>query len=382
MPLYAVIAELHGDGSPITVYLTNQIGTGTTTVNQITKGTFVPPENAAQMINTVSVLSGLTLGPGNYYLIFEPQVTSSIAGFWCYAKPATIATGTGVTRIGDYTATSLNYPYYPASTFALQTTNFEISVTGTLVATSSPPLPPSISSGGIVPVDGSSPVIQSGEWASIFGTNLANTTANWTENFPTTLGGTTVEINGTFAYLLFVSPTQINFQVPDDTATGTVSVVVTTTVGRTTSTVTLAKFSPTFFLLDSKHVAGIILRSNGSGAYGGGTYDIIGPTGSSLGYKTVAAKAGDVIELYGTGFGPTSPTVAAGQTISGAIPTSNPVTLRINTTNVTPTFAGLSGAGLDQINLVVPSGLGTGDVPLQATVGGISTPTGVMISLQ
>ena len=59
------------------------------------------------------------------------------------------------------------------------------------------------------------------------------------------------------------------------------------------STVTLAQFGPCFSLLDGKHVAGIILRSDGSGADGGGAYDIIGPTGSALGYKTVAAKAGD-----------------------------------------------------------------------------------------
>jgi hypothetical protein len=41
------------------------------------------------------------------------------------------------------------------------------------------------------------------------------------------------------------------------------------------------------FVLDTTHVAGVILRSNGKGAYGGGAYDIIGPTGSSLGYPTV-----------------------------------------------------------------------------------------------
>ena len=62
---------------------------------------------------------------------------------------------------------------------------------------------------------------------------------------------------------------------------------------------------PSFLLLDSKHVTGIILRSDGSGAYAGGVYDIIGPTGTSLGYPTVAAKAGDIVELFGVGFGPT-----------------------------------------------------------------------------
>jgi uncharacterized protein (TIGR03437 family) len=58
------------------------------------------------------------------------------------------------------------------------------------------------------------------------------------------------------------------------------------------------------------------------------------------------------------------------------------VSLLINNENVTPGFAGLSGAGLYQINLTVPAGLGTGDVPLLATVGGAQTPSTVVISLQ
>ena len=98
-----------------------------------------------------------------------------------------------------------------------------------------------------------------------------------------------------------------------------------------------------FFLRGAKHVAGIILRGDGSGAYGGGTYDIIGPTGTSLGYPTVAARAGDLVELYGAGLGPTNPSVPAAQVFSGAAPTINPVTLGINGVSVTPTFAGLSG---------------------------------------
>jgi uncharacterized protein (TIGR03437 family) len=146
--------------------------------------------------------------------------------------------------------------------------------------------------------------------------------------------------------------------------------------------VTLAQFAPSFFLLDSKHVAGIIPRPNGSGAYGGGTYDILGPTGTSFGYATVAAKAGDTVELFGTGFGPTNPPVSAGQPFSSAAPTTSPVNLLINKVSLTPSFAGLSGAGLDQINLTVPAGLGTGDVPLAATVGGAQTQSGVVISLQ
>jgi len=244
-------------------------------------------------------------------------------------------------------------------------------------ASGGPSLPPAITSGGIVPA-----TVEPGQWTSIYGTNLASGTATWTDNFPTSLAGTSVTIDGKSAYLSFVSPGQINLQVPNVAATGAVPVLVATAGGSTTSTVTVAPFGPWFFLLDAKHVAAIILRSDGSGAYGGGSYDILGPTGTSLGYPTVAAKAGDLVELFGTGFGPTNPAVLAGQAFSGAAPTTNPVTIEIDNLSVTPPFAGLSGPGLYQINLTVPSGLGTGDIALQATVGGVRTPSGVVISLQ
>ena len=241
---------------------------------------------------------------------------------------------------------------------------------------------PSIQPGGVVPVASPVGTIQPGEWVSVFGSSLATTTANWTGTFPIALAGTSVTIDGKSAYLSYVSPTQINVQAPDDAVTGSVAVVVTTEFGMATSNVTLAAVAPSFFLLDGKHVAGIILRPDGSGAYGGGSYDIIGPTGTSLGYKTVAAKAGDSVALFGTGFGPTVQTVPAGQAFAGATATKNPVTLQINKTGVQTSFAGLSGAGLYQINLTIPAGLGAGDVALQASVGSAQTPVGVVISLQ
>ena len=123
-------------------------------------------------------------------------------------------------------------------------------------------------------------------------------------------------------------------------------------------------------------------RSNGTGAYGNGTYDILGPTGTSLGYPTVAAKANDNVVLFGVGFGPTTPSVSAGALFAGAASTNNPVTLSINNTSVMPFFAGESSAGLYQLNVVIPPGLGTGDVPLQASVAGAQTQSTVVISLQ
>jgi uncharacterized protein (TIGR03437 family) len=245
-----------------------------------------------------------------------------------------------------------------------------------------PPAPPTVNAGGIVPIYSAATTIQPGAWFSIFGSNLAAGTATWNGDFPTALGNTSVAVNGKPAYLWYVSPGQINLQAPDDTARGSVNVVVTTPGGSVTSTVALGQFAPSFSLLDGKHVAAIILRADGSGAYGGGTYDIAGPTGTSLGYKTVAAKAGDVLAIFGVGFGPTNPSVLAGKPYSGAAATTNPVTLTINNVSVTPSFAGLTSAGLYQINVTLPAGLGTGDVALQATVGGARTQSGVVLPVQ
>ena len=184
--------------------------------------------------------------------------------------------------------------------------------------------------GGIFPAYGSANVIQPGEWVTIYGYNLASGTAVWKGDFPTSLGGTRVEINGKPAFLSFVSTSQINLQAPDDTALGAVSVVVTTNSGMATSSVTLSQYSPSFLLTDSPYVAAIILRPDGSGAYANGGYDILGPTGNCFGYYTTAAKPGDILEIFGVGFGPTTPTVHAGTPFSGNAPINGALSLSIN----------------------------------------------------
>lgn len=242
----------------------------------------------------------------------------------------------------------------------------------------------SISQGGIVPIYSSATTIQPGSWISIYGSNLASGTLSATDGFPTTLGGTSVTINNKPAYLYVVTPGQIDAQAPDDTATGTVAVQVKTATGSATSTVALGEFGPSFTVIGGKYVTGVELRTDGSGAYGNGTYDIIGPTGNSLGFPTVAAKAGDILELFAVGFGPTSPSIPSGQILAPGVfgTATTPVQLIINGVTLTPSFVGIVEEGLFQLNLTLPAGLGTGDVPIIAMVGGVQTQTGIVISLQ
>ena len=245
--------------------------------------------------------------------------------------------------------------------------------------TASNPNAPAITTGGIVPLYSSATTIQPGSWVSIYGSNLASALTVWKGDFPTALGGTSVTINGKPAFLYYVSPTAIALQAPDDTATGTVPVVVTTANGTSTSTVTLGAVGPSFSLLgDPKnHVAGIIIH--------GATYDVIGPTGNSLGYATVGAKKGDTVVLFGVGFGPTAPAVKAGAAVAtaGLLPSTSTLTFNIGGVPVKPDYAAVTSAGLWQFNFnSLPAGLPTGDVPITATINGVTTPTNFVIALQ
>ena len=67
---------------------------------------------------------------------------------------------------------------------------------------------------------------------------------------------------------------------------------------------------------------------------------------------------------------------------STAASTTNAVQLVIGGKTVIPSFAGLSLAGLYQINVTIPAGLGTGDESLAASVAGLQTQPGVVISFQ
>jgi uncharacterized protein (TIGR03437 family) len=236
---------------------------------------------------------------------------------------------------------------------------------------------PTILTGGVTPVYSSATTIQPGSWISIFGINLASGTAIWNGDFPANLGGTTVTIDGKPAFLWFVSPQQINLQAPDDSNFKPVQVSVNTPSGTAISTTTLGAVSPSFLLLaDGKHVTGIVPTPGQPGNSGNG-YDIAGPARP--------VKAGEILVLYGVGFGPTKEVVPAGEAYQSATPTTNSVQVIIGGVTVPQVnvqFSGLVGAGLYQINVLIPENLGTGDKSIVASIGGVQTQSNVLVSLQ
>ncbi len=192
---------------------------------------------------------------------------------------------------------------------------------------------------------------------------------------PTVLDGVSVNVGSSPAYVQYISPTQINVQAPD-VGTGPVPVTVTTPSGTSAAvTATVVAQAPAFFLWPNSQVVAT-RNSDASLAVKNGTF---------AGATTVAAKPGDVLILWGTGFGPTTPPVAAGiQVPSDKVYNASPVTVKLGTANVQVFGTALSPgfAGLYQVAIQVPAPLADGDYALTATVSGASSPSGVILSVK
>jgi uncharacterized protein (TIGR03437 family) len=225
------------------------------------------------------------------------------------------------------------------------------------------------------------PGIESGSWVSIYGANLSATTRTWLasdfvgNNLPTTLDNVRVTIDGKNAAIYYISPVQLNVQAPTDTAVGTVQVQVTNSYGTGTATATLQTDAPGFFPLPGAKYAAAQHASD---------YVDVAPAGYfGAALASRPAQPGEFILIYGTGFGPTTPAVPAGQIVSGAAPISNPGQLVVTIGGIPATvqFAGITAAGVYQFNVVVPQ-LANGDQPLLANINGVTSQTGLFIPIQ
>jgi uncharacterized protein (TIGR03437 family) len=240
--------------------------------------------------------------------------------------------------------------------------------------------PPSITSNGVVNGASFQPGLVAGSWATVQGSNLAAVVDNW-NNFivngklPTTFDGVKVTIGGSPAYLSYISPTQINLVVPPDAGTGPNQVIVTTSAGASAAyAVTVNAYGPAFFPWPGGQA--VATRQDFSYAVKNGTFP---------GVATVAAKPGDVVILWGTGFGPTIPAVPPGLQVPSTVTysTSTPPVVTINGISAIVYGAALAPgyAGLYQVAIQVPPGLADGDWPLKATIGGVASHSGVVLSV-
>ena len=223
------------------------------------------------------------------------------------------------------------------------------------------------------------PGIEAGSWVVIKGTNLANTNPGriWNSadfvdgNLPTSLDGVSVTIDGKPAFVYYISPTQINVQAPSDSALGTVNVVVDNNGAVSPpATAQLQTVAPAFFLYGATNyaIASRLLD-----------YALVGDPSVEPG--AVAARPGDTLILWGTGFGATNPPVAAGTTVRGAPAATSTPTVTVGHMSVPVISAVLTtgSAGLYQVTIQLPSNVPTGAVVVQGSVDGVQTPAGVTI---
>jgi uncharacterized protein (TIGR03437 family) len=218
-------------------------------------------------------------------------------------------------------------------------------------------------------------------YISLFGTNLSTVSDVWDSHIvngalPTNLDGVTVNIGSVAAYVSYVSPTQINLLTPSNLGLGSVNVQVTNSNGASAAyPVTSQQYAPGFFQwLNNQPVA---THADFSDAMANGTY---------TGLVTVPAKPGEYIILWGSGFGPTTPAAPAGTVVPSGSTTYYVNTVPALSLNGIPmpyyaTALAPSFAGLYQAIAQVPASTPNGSWPVIATVGGISSPTGVVLTV-
>ncbi len=265
-------------------------------------------------------------------------------------------------------------------------------ITGTITGSFDPT--PFISPNGVISASnyGGFSVIAPGTWIEIYGVNLATTLSQtWQgsdfngNSAPTAIGGSTgipgtsVTVAGIPAYVYFISPGQVDVQVPSGVPSGRQSVVVTTAGG------TSAAFPVTVNALEPGLLAPAAFVIQGSPyivALFSNTLTFVLPQ-AVPGVQTARAKPGDNLTLYGVGFGPVTPNTLAGQVVQGTNALQNGLTVTIGGVAANVTYAGLAPGyvGLYQFNVVVPTVAANDKTPIAFTLNGASVPQTLVIPI-
>jgi uncharacterized protein (TIGR03437 family) len=236
-----------------------------------------------------------------------------------------------------------------------------------------PPSPPAISAAISASGFGGFSFIAPGTWIEIYGSNLAADTRQWAGsdftgvNAPTSLDGTKVTIGGQPAFIDYISPSQVNALVPSNVPTGLQQITVTTLQGTSAAyNVTVNAAEPGLLAPSSFTIAGIpyAVALFTDGAY-------VLPVGAIAGITSRPAKPGDVITLYGVGFGPVTPAIAAGQLVQQLNSLALPLQMSLGGVPAIPSYLGLAPGytGLYQFNLTVPN-LSPANAALTFSLGG------------
>jgi uncharacterized protein (TIGR03437 family) len=217
-----------------------------------------------------------------------------------------------------------------------------------------------------------------GAYASLIGTGLPGPGTVWspTTSLPTELNGVQIMVGSQLAYIAYAGPAQVNFLLPSTVQPGLVNVDLTTPSGGMQTSMQVKTLAPGLFgyPLNGKNYPSALIA---------GTTTYVAPVGALSGIVSRPAIAGDFVELYGTGMGPTSPAAPDGVVFAQAYPVANlsAFSVTIGGTVVKVIFAGLVGPGLFQIDIQIPSGIPAGDQALILNVSGTPTQSNMVISM-
>ena len=280
----------------------------------------------------------------------------------------TIAGNGGLYFFGDGGSAIRAGVYFPHGVAVDQSGNIYVADTFNSVVRQLQGTLPVVSTNGVVNAASFATQISPGALATVFGSNFALTAAGAKAPLPLSLAGVSVSVNGQPARLLYVTPTQVNFQVPWATALGPATVTVGVNGSASNAaTVQVLAAAPGLFTLSSGRA-------------------VVQNSDFTLNDSGNPAKAGSTIIAYLSGSGPVSPAVS-----DGTAAPSNPLatassqsSATIGSTGAQVTFAGLAPGfvGLVQVNIVVPSGLQTGDYPLAITIGSETSNSGTISVVQ
>ncbi len=247
--------------------------------------------------------------------------------------------------------------------------------------------PPQISENGVVSASafGAYPFAAPGSFLEIYGSNLSGDTARgWspadfspTGGAPTNLEGVSVTVGGQRAFVNFVSPNQVNVQVPSTVSVNTTLPVVVTSRGQVGAA----------FPLSIRARAGGLLAP-ASYKIGDRQFVYAARANGAATSPTDGVSGGETIILYGTGFGAVSPFSFnyAGQIVPAdrLYTLGFPTEFKIAGQTCRIAFQGLiSGfVGLYQFNVEVPFGIPPGDHRLEVTQSSEAIPQTLWIAVK
>lgn len=238
------------------------------------------------------------------------------------------------------------------------TTGSRIQPTGVLNAAS-------LASGAVAP----------GEILTLIGSGIGPPIALQSASSATSavLGGMSVLFDGNPAPLLYAAPNQINAIVPYEVSGQNLTQMAITSGGQWIAgfSLSVAGSAPALFTLD------------GSGSGGGAILNQDSTINSALN----PASRGTIVALYATGAGAMAPTPTDGQVTGNILANPTlPVTVQIGGMAAEILYSGAAPglvAGLVQVNCRVPQGVTPGvAVPVEITVGTVTSPAGVVLAIQ